>query len=313
MELYKSRGFSAFFQDTFTFLKQEGKHFFKAYFIINGLFLLILSILGYFFSQFYSDVIFSNFNNESNTTNFDSYLNENLVLFILLAVLFVIIALAASLVSYAFPLLYLKQYAEKGSSGFSAADIIKSYKKNIGKLITFIFSSILVFIILIIPLFITGFLLVITIIGMLLLPVLLGAVMLFYTMTLMEYLNGQRGIWDSFSYSFTLLKSNFWPAVGSVGLFYLISYVVQNVLTLIPYLFGLFSMFTVMDQNTNNPENVGNTMMVMILAVFFISFIIGAILASIVQLNQGIIYYSLKENTENINAKSIIDQIGESE
>jgi len=50
MQLYKSRDFSAFFQDTFAFLKQNGKHYFKHYFIVNGIFLMILMVLGYFFT-----------------------------------------------------------------------------------------------------------------------------------------------------------------------------------------------------------------------------------------------------------------------
>ena len=65
-------------------------------------------------------------------------------------------------------------------------------------------------------------------------------------------------------------------------------------------------------ENTNQ-EDIGNIMMIVMLLVFFLSFLIGAILGSIVQLNQGIVFYSLKEQNENINTKSIIDQIGSSE
>ena len=46
MQLYKSRGFGEYFQDTFAFLKQNGKHLFKHFFIINGIFLLILMVIG---------------------------------------------------------------------------------------------------------------------------------------------------------------------------------------------------------------------------------------------------------------------------
>ena len=58
MQLYKSRDFSAFFQDTFTFLKQNGKHYFKHFFIVNGIFLLILMVIGYFLTKFYSEFLF---------------------------------------------------------------------------------------------------------------------------------------------------------------------------------------------------------------------------------------------------------------
>jgi hypothetical protein len=157
------------------------------------------------------------------------------------------------------------------------------------------------------------FILVITIIGMLLIPVLIGAFSLFYNMTLMEYIEQKRGIWDSFGYALSLMSSKFWPAVGSVGLFFLMSYVVQGVFSLIPYIFGMASLFTTIENGGNTQEAVTTTMTIVMLAVFFLSFFAGAILGVIVQLNQGIVFYSLKEDQENINTKSVIDQIGSGE
>ena len=108
MELYKSRGFSEFFQDTFAFIKQNGKHFFREYFIINGIFLLVLAVLGYFFTKFYSDFVFGSILNNKRTTLLDEYLNDNFVLFMAMVFVFVIVAIIAGIVSYAFPFIYLK-------------------------------------------------------------------------------------------------------------------------------------------------------------------------------------------------------------
>jgi len=84
MQLYKSRGFSAFFQDTFSFIKQNGKHYFKHFFIVNGIFLLILMAIGYFITKFYSDFLFSGVLQGGNSnTVFDEYMNENFGFFIL--------------------------------------------------------------------------------------------------------------------------------------------------------------------------------------------------------------------------------------
>ena len=313
MELYKTRGFSEFFQDTFSFLKQNGKHFFKHYFIINGLFLLILSVLGYFFTKFYSDFLFSGILQNNSTTLVDDYMTENLGLFIIMIFVFLIVGLTAGIVSYAFPAIYLKLYNEKDGANFETNVIIKTYKSNIDKLLIFVICSIIIAIPILFVFVICGFILVITIIGILMIPLLLGAFMLFYSLTLMEYLENKKDIWECFGYSWTLLKSKFWAAVGSVGLFYLISYVIQNMVTIIPYLFGMASLFTTVDQGSTSSKDIGGTMMIVMLIVFFISFIMGTILGNIVQLNQGIIFYSLKEQNENINTKSIIDQIGSGE
>lgn len=314
MQLYKSRGFSAFFQDTFTFIKQNGKHYFKHFFIVNGFFLLILMAIGYFISKFYTDIVFGGILQGNNATQIDEYMNENFGIFILLMIVFTIVALIAGLISYSYSAIYLKLYSENDGKNFETKDIVQVYKQNLGKLFIFLLCGIILGIPLIFVLGIGAFILVITIIGFLLLPFLVGAFSLFYNMTLMEYLQAKRGIWDSFGYAWNLMTKKFWAAVGSVGLFYLMAYVLQNVITMIPYLFFLGDMFTSAQQGDNlNPEEVGASLMVMMLVIFFITFIVGIILNNITQLNQGIVYYSLKEDNENINTKSVIDQIGSGE
>ena len=314
MQLYKSRGFSEFFQDTFTFLKHNGKHYFKHFFIINGIFLLILMVLGYFVTKFYSEFLFSGVLQGGNSnTVFDDYMNENFGVFILLMILFVIVGLIAGLISYSYTAIYLKLYSENDGKNFETQEIIQAYKQNIGNLFMFLVCGVLLGIPLVLALGIGIFVLAITIIGFLLMPVLIGAFSLFYNMTLMEYLQQKRGIWDSFGYAWTLMTKKFWAAVGSVGIFYLMAYVAQNVITIIPYMFFMGSMFTTIPEGNANPQEIGASFMVLMLAVFFISFIIGTILNNITQLNQGIVYYSLKEDNENINTKSVIDQIGSGE
>jgi len=311
MQLYKSRGFSAFFQDTFTFIKLNGKHYFKHFFIVNGIFLLILMAIGYFISKFYTDIVFGGVLQGNSNTQIEEYMNENFGIFILLVFVFTIVALIAGLISYSYSAIYLKLYAENDGKNFETKDIVQVYKQNLGKLFIFLLCGILLAIPLAIVLGIGAFVLMITIIGILLIPFLAGAFSLFYNMTLMEYLQAKRGIWDSFGYAWTLMTSKFWASIGSVGLFYLMAYVVQNVITMIPYLFFLGDMFTSAQQGENlNPEEVGASLMVMMLVIFFITFIVGIILNNITQLNQGIVFYSLKEDNENINTKSVIDQIG---
>ena len=306
MQLYKSRGFSAFFQDTFTFIKLNGKHYFKHFFIVNGIFLLILMAIGYFISKFYTDIVFGGVLQGNSNTQIEEYMNENFGIFILLMIFFLVVALIAGLISYSYSAIYLKLYAENDGKNFETKEIIQMYKQNLGKLFIFLLCGILLGIPLIFVLGIGAFVLMITIIGILLLPFLAGAFSLFYNMTLMEYIRQERGIWD--------MTSKFWAAIGSVGLFYLMAYVVQNVITMIPYLFFLGDMFTSAQQGENlNPEEVGASLMVMMLVIFFITFIVGIILNNITQLNQGIVFYSLKEDNENINTKSVIDQIGSGE
>jgi hypothetical protein len=313
MQLYKSRGFGEYFQDTFAFLKQNGKHLFKHFFIINGIFLLILIVIGYFFSKFYTEVLFGGIIN-GNTSALDEYMNQNSGVFILLIFVFIIVGLIATVISYSYVPIYLKLYTQHDGKNFTATDIINTYKANIGKIFIFLLCGIVVAIPVTISAGILIFVLTITIIGILGWPLVIGAVSLFYQGTLMEYLDGKRGIWDSFGYSWQMMSSKFWAAIGCVGLFYLMSYIAQNVIALIPYIFGMVNLFTDIDTNLGpEPMAIQKTMTVMMLAIFMLTFLVSSILNVILQLNQGVVYYSLKEDNENINTKSDIDLIGSGE
>lgn len=313
MQLYKSRDFGLFFQDTFAFLKQNGTHLFKNFFIINGIFLLILMVMGYFFSKFYMDVVFGGIIN-GNPNAIDDYMNENAGLFILLFLVFIIVGLVATVISYSFVPIYLKLFAEHGDKTFNAAEIINEYKTNIGKIFIFLICGIILAFPLTIVAGILLFVLAITLIGFLLMPLVIGGFSLLYQGTLMEYFQNKKSIWESFGYSWTLISTKFWPAVGCVGLFFLMSYIAQNVIALIPYFLFIVDMITETQSGVNpDPQELGKSMTVMMVAIFLITFFVSSILNVIVQVNQGVVFYSLKEDNENINTKSDIDLIGSSE
>lgn len=311
MQLYKSRDFGELFQDTFSFLKTNGKHFLKHYLIVNGIFLIIMMVMMYFFSKFYTNLIFGGL--YGNPTMMDDYMNENFGLFALVVVMFVVIALIAGVISFSFMPLYLKLYVKHHGTFFGTSELISAYKSNIGKIFIFLICGFLIGIPLFVALGIGAFIMVITLIGILLLPFLIGAFSLFYNMTLMEYLEEKRGIWDSFGYAWTLMSSKFVPSVGSVGLFYLMGYIIQGTLSMIPYIFGMVSIVTTVESGNTSAQDVGSTVSLMMIAMFFLNFLVGAITGVIIQLNQGLVFYSLKEDNENINTKSIIDQIGSGE
>ena len=313
MQLYKSRGFGEYFQDTFAFLKQNGKHLFKHFFIINGIFLLILMAIGYFFSKFYTETVLGGLINGNNSA-LDDYINQNSSIFVLLVLIFIVVGLIAGIVSYAFVPIYLKLYNQNKGKNFTATDIINVYKANIGKLFAFLFAGIVVAIPLSIGVGLLLFILAITIIGIFAMPLVIGAVSLFYQGTLMEYLEKNRSIWDSFGYSWKMMSSKFWAAIACVGLFYLISYIAQNAIAIIPYIFGMVDLFTDIEANTV-PDSMAiqKTMTVMMLAIFLLTFLVSSVLNVVLQLNQGVVYYSLKEDIENINTRSDIDLIGSGE
>lgn len=313
MQLYKSRDFGAFFQDTFAFIRQNGGHLFKNFFIINGIFILILMVLGYFLSQFYTEILFGSLSGGDGSA-IEAYLNENGATVALFLFLLITIGFLSLVISYAYMPIYLKLYAKNNNTSFTSSDLINEYKAHIGKILIYLLTSILVAIPVFIIAGLTSFILIITIVGMLLLPLVFGGINLFYQGTLMEYIEGKKGIWESYSYSLGLISSNFWAAVGCVGLFVLMSYIVQNIVTLIPYMALMAEMITGVEAGTSaDPNTVGKSALIWVIVMFLLNYIFGLFLNLIMQLNQGIVFYSLKEERENINTKSDIDLIGSGE
>ncbi|WP_138433867.1 hypothetical protein [Winogradskyella algicola] len=313
MQLYKSRSFGEFFQDTFSFLRQNGGHLYKNFFIINGIFILILMVLGYFFSNFYTEVVFGGLTN-NNPNAIEDYLNQNASIVVVFVLLFVTIGLVSAIISYAFVPIYLKLYAKNDGKNFTASDIINEYKANIGNIFIYLICAIVIAIPLLILAGVISFILAITIIGIILLPIVIGAISLYYQGTLMEYIENEKSVWESFGYSWTVMSSKFWAAIGSVGLFFLMVYIVQNIVVMIPYFVFIVDMMTDINSGTAaTSQEISKSASVMMIIIFVLSYLVGLVLNLIVQVNQGIVFYSLKEDIENINTKSDIDLIGSGE
>ncbi len=280
MELLQKRGFSAFFSDTFRFVQENGAHFFTNYFIINGIFLLLSLVKNYF----------------------DGTGDSLPVVF---EMLFVLVGIAFGIINWTFVTIYMILYNEK-KTDFDHHDIINSYKEKIGKILIFILASILVAIPVIIIFYIGILILAVTIVGILLIPLLYAALVLLFSLALFEYLNTNRNVFDCYSYAYKLFFKKFWATTGSTALLYLMIMVIYG------FALGATGMVaSFMELNTSDPED----MMVSIQTIMsspsvLITLTLLSILMVVVQISQGIIYFSQKELLENISAKSTIDDIG---
>jgi len=313
MQLYQNRGFNEFFSDSFDFIKIHGKHFFKHFFTIGGALLIVLSVISYYFSKIYSEAVFAGISTGNSPTQvFDNFMNDNFSIFILSTILIIVVSLIFGVIIYGFTPIYFKLYEERGGANFELADIINRYKKQFGKLLTFIGLGVLLAIPLAVVVGIMVFILAITIVGILAIPMVIGLFTGLYHMTLLEQLDNKRNFWDSFGYAWTLITSKFWHVVGCLGIFYLISYVIQLSIGVIQNVFQTANVLTQVDpQNIVEPQGLGMT--IFGLLIFFITFLISTTLATFIQVCQSIIYYGLKEEKENINTVNIIDQIGSGE
>ncbi|SFW75133.1 hypothetical protein SAMN02927921_03964 [Sinomicrobium oceani] len=315
IQLYKKRDFGELFSDTFAFIRQNGGHFFKNYFLINGAFILILMAIMYVFVKVYSALMTSSLTPGGGAPDhaIENYLNDNAILVFLFFCLFLAIAVFVGFITYMYTPIYMLLCARHSSNAFGTRDIIKEMTGKTGKLIVFILASVVLSMAVFLGAGIAMFILMITFIGIFFIPVIIAAITLMYNNALMEYLNSRKGVFECFSYGFQLIFKNLWTSVGCVALFYLMVQVVQGAIIIIPYIAGIFSILINPSALENNTEESVALIFTIMMFVYMLAFLISLLGNTIIQINQGIIYFTLKEETENINTTSVIDQIGQSQ
>jgi hypothetical protein len=312
-ELYKKRDLSANFSDTTTFFKLFGKHFFKNYFIINGIFLMILVLLIYFISKIYMEVLFSGVSNMQNNPNYlMSYFTNNVSLIIAgFAITFLLIAIL-SMLNISFPVIYLKLYEKNCKNNFSTEEIIVGLRNIIGKMILFFLGGIFILFPLLIIVFGLLFLLCFVLIGIPLIFLVGIALISWITMSYYEYILKDVGYFTALSNGFRLVKQQFWTTIGTTFLMMMLIQIIQGFITIIPYAISMIWMFTSPEnlQDVNSQTDTFSTMGLVFAVVMVFSVMLSYIFNNFILINQGLIYYSLQEEQENTSTKSQIDLIG---
>lgn len=312
-ELYKKRDLSANFSDTTAFFKTFGKHYFKNYFVINGIFLMILVVLIYFISKVYMELLFSGISNMRNNPNYlMAYFNNNIP-FIIGGFLFTFLLIVIlSMLSISFPVIYLKLFEKTCSTDFSTQEIINGLKSNIGKMIVFFLGCLFIIMPLAMILFTLIVFLCFILIGFPLLFIVGSAFISWITLSYYEYILKDVGYFTALSNGFRLVKQQFWAIVGTTFLMVLLVQIIQGFMTMIPYLFSIFWMFISKSnlQDINSRNDTFSTMGILLAVVMVFSVLLNYIFSNFILINQGLIYYSLQEEKENNSTKSQIDLIG---
>jgi hypothetical protein len=311
-QLYKKRGFNELVSDTFDFFKIHGKNYFKNYFIINGGFLLILVVLLYFFMKIFFEGIFASINNNQTGENLLlNNLTSNLPILIVGGISMLLLIFVISIINYTFPIAYLSLIESKKE--ISTKNLIDFIKSKIGKSIIFFLASLLTFL----PLFFITFALLIAlmfiIIGFPLMIIILPAYVSWVSLSYYDYISTEKNFLTSMSNGFNLLKEKPWPIIGSTVIMFIIVQIVVGIVYFVPYIIGMASFFTNPERMQGNQEQYSEAfsfMTIMMTIAMIASILFNYMLQNLILINQGIIYYSSKEELENNAIKNDIDLIG---
>lgn len=312
-ELYKKRDLSANFSDTIAFFKTFGKHYFKNYFVINGIFLMVLVVLIYLISKVYMELIFSGIvNNQNNSNYLMAYFDNNMVLIAVGFIITFLLIVILSMLNISFPVIYFKLFEKTNGDTFSTQEIISGLKSTIGKMIIFLLGSI--FILLPLAIIVFGILVVLCmiLIGIPLLFIVGPAFISWISLSYYEYILKDVGYFTALSNGFNLVKQQFWTTVGTTFLMMILIQIIQGFITMIPYVISMIWMFTSTKnlQETNSQTETLSTMGILIAVIMVFSVLLSYIFNNFILVNQGLIYFGLQEENENHTTKSQIDLIG---
>jgi len=309
-QLYKKRDFSALVGDTFGFFKLEGKNYFKNYFIINGGLLLLLVVLIYFFSNIFIKGAFSGIQT-GNDNAFIEELYSNLSLFIGFGLGMILLMTIISVINYSFPIAYLKLIEENKERNFQ--NLITYFKSKLARIVLFYVLSLVIMIPLLVIIIGLTILSIFIVIGIPLLFILFPAITSFVALTYYNYITEQIGYFEALSKAYEMLKSKFWPIIGATFVIQMIIQITLGIFTMIPYFIGLISVFSNPEALQQNPENAVSFIMILLIAILIISIIFNYTLQNIILINQGVVFYSCKEEIGNVSIKNNIDLIGTDE
>lgn len=309
-QVYKKRDFSQLVGDTFSFFKLEGKKYFKNYFIINGGLLLILVVALYFLIKFFFEGTFAAAQTGDNEF-FANSLYENMGMFIGIGLLLTLLIILVSIINYTYPVSYLSLLAEQ--KDVNTSSIIEKLKSKIGRALLFFLFSIFVLTPILFVIMGLTMLLIMIIIGIPLLLILIPAISSWISLSYYHYISTNSGYTEALGKGYEMLRSNFWSIIGSTFVMYIIVQVVVGVVTFIPYIFMMGSFFVNPESFQENPSESFSLITLVMTTIMIISILFNYTMQNIILINQGVIYYSATESSENISVNREIDAIGQNE
>ena len=287
----------------FEFLKKNFKPFLNIFITYNGLFILAFLGVSYllvtgFIGAFVATPAFGVVNDVSNYQ----------IYFVLGVLGFLILFIITAVLNYSLAAVYMIQYEQNKGITVEKKEVWEMVKQNLGKIILFIILMMLMYLGVMIVGVIISF---IPILGTFAYYILILAYTSWMGLSFMSMINDKREVTDAFGEGWNLLKKYFWKSVLSNLVIGLLLGILMMVVLMVPgILIGIYA-FHSLDTGVdlaNSP--MANVVWTLALSLILILYTINQSLAQFVN---GILYYSLHEETYNEATRERIDNIGAGE
>lgn len=292
MQLYKLRDFGELFTDTIDFVKENFVKYIKLYFRILILPIVFIIGIAFLYSKYaVQNPLMFEVDGDPGAT----------ALVFLIFFLLMLAGFAYNALSLLFNVAFMVSYHENKDFGYEE---IKAYiKSHFKKAAIMSLVLIPVLILLMIPVFITSALLIVTIIGILALPFVMAWVMVFMSNSFYEYVHTETTISKAIGFSWeTLRKKPFLYALSTGVFIMLIYFIIAAVFTIPLFVFGMSSTLVDFDPESINTTFSGTTMLV----INIVSALVQVLTTMVIYVNLGMIYFT---SVEQVRSESLLDDI----
>lgn len=302
--LFKRRSFGDYINDTFTFLKKEGKIFFKNFIQFFGGYLILFLFLFYVLVDlFYGSAT------SSTMTEIDVIIANNLAISIVTMLAVTVLSIYLSIMIFSYPVYYLKNMIDYPDTYQDPQFIKKQLKSTIRRG----FSFILLTGILVTPIVLIAYglasILVFLIIGIPLLFLIGPYSASITSIAYYDYVTQQTPFFASYKQAFKLTGTDFWGNLGNSFIFIFIIQLLGYVSIMLPntiYSMGIF----ISEVDAASLKQLGIDKVLIALFVL-LSSVISITLYLVFLINQGIAYYSARESIESYQSMLDIETIGQ--
>jgi uncharacterized protein involved in cysteine biosynthesis len=221
---------------------------------------------------------------------------------------FVLLFIVTAVLNYSLAASYMIQYEKNETPAVEKKKVRALISRNLGKIIVFI----LLLIVLYIAVFIAGLIIsFVPVVGTIVYYIIMLAFTAWMGVSFMVMLYENRDVTDALSEGFQLIKANFWKSVLVNLVIGLLLGLLMVLLLMIPgVLIGIYTFHSV--ENGVDLANSAFAKVIWTLALTIL-LILYSFNQSLAQFVNGILYFSLHEETYNEKTRERIDQIGASE
>jgi uncharacterized protein involved in cysteine biosynthesis len=302
IELRQHRDFGLIISDYFEFFKYNFKNFMNIFVRYNGIFLLFFLGVSYMMVTGFMGLVRSQSAggyNASNETEFALYFGGGLILFMLF---FIIVALLNYSISSSFMVVYEKEKTTE----IDTKKVWRLISSKLGNIIIFVLLLILLYLLTMIVGIIINL---IPFVGIFAYYLLMFSLSAWSGMSFMAMLYEDKNAIEAFGEGFKLLSNNYWKCIGVNLVLWILIFVILIAVYMIPGILTGVYIFHAMDSQSGIAES--NWASVMLTITFFIMMLASIFSHALQQFGNGMLYFTLHEETYNLNIRSKIDQIGQ--